>query len=187
MTSEWILLLAASAGGGFLCWWPSGRRSGWSAVYRFLAFEALLGLTLLSRRRWFAAALSTPQVISWLFLAAALTLAVLALSRRPAKPVRADSADQSSEATLALPPRQGIYRVTRHPIYAAALLAGWGLFAKSLTPFDNTSVLCAVLLSGVSLFLVWAARADDAADYVRFGTAYILYARSSKMLIPFIL
>jgi len=156
-------------------------------LYRFLAFEALLGLTLLTRSRWLVAALSTPQVISWLFLAAGLTLAILALSGRPARPAMGDPTNQDPEETPTLPPRRGVYKILRHPIYAAALFMGWGLFAKSLAPFDNASPLCAFLLTGVSLFLVWAARADDRADYLKFGTAYLLYVRSSKMLIPFIL
>ncbi len=182
-----ILFLGASAGGGLVCWWPAGRRSGWSAVYRFLAFEALLGLTLLTRSRWFVGAQTTPQVISWLLLAAGLALAVLALSRRPAPPVMGDPTSQNPDQAPTLPPRPGIYKIVRHPIYAAALFMGWGLFAKSLAPFDNASLLCAFLLTGVSLFLVSAARADDRADYLKFGSAYLLYVRSSKMLIPFVL
>ena len=185
--TDLFFFLGASAGGGLVCWWPAGRRSGWSALYRFLAFEALLGLTLLTRSHWFAGALSTPQVISWLCLAAGLTLAVLALSRRPARPAMGNPTSQDPEETPTLPPRRGVYKIVRHPIYAAALFTGWGLFAKSLAPFDNASLLCAFLLTGVSLFLVWAARTDDRADYLKFGTAYLLYVRSSKMLIPFIL
>jgi len=178
-----IFFVAGSAGGSLLLWLPKSWSSNLSRVYRFLAFELLLGLALLTRDRWLAAPWSVPQVISWIFWAAGCLLAGLGLFRRPSGAALA----QESEAAPALPPPRGIYRRVRHPFYAAALFLGWGLFAKSLTPFDNTALLYAFLLTGVSLFLVSAARADETSDYLKFGSAYALYVRSSKMLIPFIL
>jgi len=184
---DWILFVAASAGGGFVWWRLASRSSGRSALYRFLAFELLLGLAFLTPGRWFVNPLSTPQVISWILLAAGLALALLALFRRPAGQSRDDAADRDPEEPPTLPARQGIYRFVRHPFYGAALFLGWGLFAKGLVPVDNTSFLSAFLLTGVSLFLVSAARADETADYLTFGAAYVVYVRSSKMLIPLIL
>ncbi len=182
-----ILFVAASAGGSLFLWRPYGNSSGPSRLYRFLAFEALLGLALLTRERWFVDPISTPQVVSWIFGAAGLGVAALAVARRPAAREVSASVAPEPEAPPALPPARGIYRWVRHPFYGAALLMGWALFAKALALFDAASVLCALLLTGASLFLVSAARADETADYFRYGSPFALYARSSKMLIPFIL
>ncbi len=182
-----ILFVAISAGGSLVLWRPYGNSSGSSRIYRFLAFEALLGLALLTRERWFVNPISTPQVVSWVFEAAGLGVALLAVARRPTAREVSASVAPEPEAPPALPPPQGIYRRVRHPFYGAALLMGWGLFAKALALFDAASILCALLLTGASLFLVTAARADETADYFRFGSPYALYVRSSKMLIPFIL
>jgi protein-S-isoprenylcysteine O-methyltransferase Ste14 len=186
-----FFFVAGSAGGGLFFWLPNSRSTNLSRRYRFLAFELLLGLSLLTREHWFINPLSTPQVISWLFWAAGLGLALLALFaivQRPSGQLATGLAAQGPDAPPALPPQRGIYKRVRHPIYAAALFFGWGLFAKSLTPpFDNASLFYAFLLTGASLFLVSAARADETADYLQFGSAYALYVRTSKMLIPFIL
>lgn len=182
-----ILFVAASAGGILFLWRPGGTSTGLSRIYRLLAFEALLGLTLLTRGRWFVDPISTPQVVSWILGAAGLGVALLAVARRPAsREVSATVAPEPEEAP-ALPPAQGIYKRVRHPFYGAALLVGWGLFANGLALIDGASVFYALLLTGASLFLVSAARVDETADYVRFGSPYAVYVRSSKMLIPFIL
>jgi protein-S-isoprenylcysteine O-methyltransferase Ste14 len=181
-----LFFVAGSVGGSLFLWLPNGFSSNLSRLYRFLAFETLLGLALSTRERWLIDPASAPQVISYIFWAAGLAVALLAVMRRPigrgAGPMVPESVDPP-----ALPPPRGIYRLVRHPFYAAALFAGWGLFAKSLTPFDNVSLLNAFLLTGASLFLVSAARVDETADYLKFGSAYAFYVRSSKMLIPFIL
>jgi protein-S-isoprenylcysteine O-methyltransferase Ste14 len=182
-----ILFVVVSAGGSLVLWRPAGRSASPSGLYRFLAFELLLVLALLTRERWFVTPLAMPQIASWLLLAAGLALALLALLGRPTDESTGDLAAGDTSETPALPPRQGIYKAVRHPVYAAALFTGWGLFAKSLTPFDSASLLYALLLTGVSLFLVSAARIDETADYLRFGTAYALYMKTSKMLIPFVL
>ena len=182
-----ILFFAASAGGILFLWRPNGTSTGPSRIYRFLAFEALVGLALLTRERWFVDPISTPQLVSWILGAAGLGVALLAVARRPANREASGAVASEPEDAPTLPPARGIYRRVRHPFYGAALLLGWGLFAKGLALFDGASVLYALLLTGASLFLVSAARADETADYIRFGSPYALYVRSSKMLIPYIL
>jgi hypothetical protein len=182
-----ILFVAGSAVGGLTLGWWAGRSGSPSGLYRFLAFELLLILALLTRGRWLALPVSAPQFIAWAFWAAALGLALPALFGLPADATPGDQpASLTAEAPLPLPPRRGIYKVVRHPFYAAALLTGWGLFSQSLAIFDNAAVIYAFLLTGASLFLVSSARADETTDYLRFGTAYALYIKTSKMLIPFI-
>jgi protein-S-isoprenylcysteine O-methyltransferase Ste14 len=184
--SDLILFAVGSVVGGLSLWWWTGRSASPSRLYRLLAFELLLVLALLTRQRWLAPTLAAPQIIAWVFWAAALGLALPALFRRPADLADGDLAAEIDETPLSLPPRQGIYKVVRHPFYAAALLAGWGFFSQSLAIFDNAALLYAFLLTGASLFLVSAARADEAAAYLRYGAAYALYLKSSKMLIPFV-
>jgi len=182
-----IVFVAGSAGGSLLLFLPNTYCPALSRVYRFLAFEALLGLALLARGRWFVDPLSAPEVISWAFWMAGLAVGLLAAVQWPTShPARTPVAAASEEPPI-LPPPRGIYRRVRHPFYGAALLAGWGVFAQSLMPFDDAILIYALLLTGASLFLVSAARADETADYLKFGSPYALYARSSKMLIPFIL
>jgi protein-S-isoprenylcysteine O-methyltransferase Ste14 len=181
-----ILFVAVSAGGGLLLWQTTVRSFSPAGLYRFLAFELLLALAWLTREHWFLYPLSVPQLISWLFWAAGLALALPALFRPLSDQSTGDLAGRDADAPLPMPPRRGIYKAVRHPFYAAALFTGWGFFAKSLASFDNASMLYACLLTGASLFLVSAARADEAADYARFGAAYALYIKASKMLIPFV-
>ena len=181
------LFLTLSAAGAVAIWWTAGRRLGASSLSQFLAMESLLGLALLTRTQWFANPWSRAQIIAWICWAMAGLLAVLGLGGRPRPAADTNQITPELDTPRPLPARQGIYRIVRHPYYAAALFLGWGLFATSLSSVNQAALLYAFLLTGASLFLVAAARADETTDYLTYGAAYATYVRTSKMLIPFIL
>ena len=158
-----LLLSRTSAGAGGAEW-----------IYRPAALELLLILTLLQREHWFEQPFSTPQLFSWLFLMIALGLAVSAWLPRGAN---------SGATPLA---RRGIYRLIRHPFYAALLFLGWGVFFKSLARIDGLAFLEALLLACATLLLISAARVEETDDYARWGAEYTGYLKATKMFIPFL-
>ena len=180
-----LILLAVTLAMSGVILWRATDRTG-PRLYRVMAVELLLILAFQTRLRWFAPPLSTSQMIFWGFVLAGGTLVGLGFAQRPVNPPQGHPTLTATDEPF-LPAQQGVYKIVRHPFYAAALFVGWGLFAMSLTPFDNSSLLYACLFTSASLFLVSAARADETTDYLKYGAPYALYVKTSKMLIPFVL
>ncbi len=153
--------------------------------YRFLAWEAILGLVVLNARVWFDDPFGWHQVGSWTLLTSSIVSLVLGAaelgSRGQQNPLkRRESELLPFERTTQLV-SDGIYRYIRHPMYSSLLLLAWGVFLKDPGPvgalFAIASTLC----------LIAAAKWDEQECLQVFGAAYRDYMKRTKMLLPYIL
>jgi len=142
---------------------------------RFLAFVSLLGLIFLNADRWFADPFSGRQIVSWIFMAGSLFLAVhgFTLIKTEGNPT-GDFEDTTSLIT------RGAYRFIRHPMYSSLLLFGLGAFLKS--PSLLGGGLVGALFTGVIL----TARIEEKHNLERFGEEYQQYMDKTKCFIPYI-
>ncbi len=152
--------------------------------YRFFAWEAIVGSTLLNLGDWFRDLFSWHQLISWSLLSLSLFLAVhsFRLLKRVGRP---DSARDETpmigiEKTTTLV-TVGAYRTIRHPLYSSLLLLAWGVFFKSPSWLDGLLAMVA------TLFLVATARAEERENLRYFGPPYGEYMKRTKMFIPYLL
>lgn len=144
--------------------------------YRFLGFEALLGLIILNIDKWFLSPTSPFQIISWILLISSTFLAVHSFYLL----YKYGGTEGGIENTTVIV-RTGIYRFIRHPLYSSLLWLAWGVFFKS--PTIGASIL--VSFSTLSLFLT--AKVEEAESARKFGAEYLDYMKSTKMFIPYIL
>ena len=153
--------------------------------FRFLAWEAIVGLTLLNAPVWFRRWLSWNQIISWILLLVSFIPLGLGIGglrlRGQADPIaRGDRALLAFERTTKLVV-VGVFRYIRHPMYCSLLLLTWGLFFKGL------SAVGGVLASAATLCLLLTARADEAECLRAFGNDYRNYMQRTRMFIPYVL
>jgi protein-S-isoprenylcysteine O-methyltransferase Ste14 len=149
---------------------PHGHR-----FYRFFAFESLLGLVLLNTDTWFRDPFSSIQLFSWVFLASSLVLAIHGFRLL----YIAGSPEGDIENTTQLV-TTGVYRYIRHPLYCSLLLGGVGAFLKDPS-FPG------LLLFIILFFFVYATgRVEERDNLKKFGSAYRLYMKKTKMYIPFL-
>ena len=151
--------------------------------YRFLAWEAILALILINLNVWFRDPFSWYQLISWFLLAVSLFLVIhgaLLLKRLgKADARREDPSLLDFEKTTSLV-TVGAYRYIRHPLYSSLLFLAWGVF------FKDPSWPGGLLALAATLFLVAAAKMEEAEDIRFFGPAYRAYMKQTRMFIPFL-
>jgi protein-S-isoprenylcysteine O-methyltransferase Ste14 len=151
--------------------------------YRFFAWEGILALALLNVPVWFHDPFSWYQLISWVLLAIAAFLVIhgALLLRAMGKPdeQRNETPMIAFEKTTTLV-TAGAYHYIRHPLYSSLLFLAWGIFFKS--PSWPGGLLAVV----VTLFLVAAARVEEAEDLAFFGQPYREYMTRTKMFIPYL-
>ena len=142
---------------------------------RFFAFESLFALVLLNVRSWFRDPLSLSQLISWIFLASSLGLAIhgFRLLRVAGSP-REDFENTTQLVMI------GAYRFIRHPLYCSLLLAGVGAFLKA------PSILGFLLFTFVFIFVFQTAKVEEKDNIERFGDEYLAYIKTTRMFIPFL-
>lgn len=143
---------------------------------RFFAFESLLALVLLNAQSWFRDPLSPRQLIAWIFLASSMVLALhgfrlLRISGSPEK----DIEDTTQLVTT------GAYRYIRHPLYCSLLLGGVGAFLK------DPSYLGFPLLALVFVFVFITAKVEEENNIERFGDKYLIYMKTTRMFLPFLI
>jgi protein-S-isoprenylcysteine O-methyltransferase Ste14 len=177
------LFLAASAA-ILLLSWRSLKDARTHGFYRFFAFELLLGLILWNAPLWWRDPFSGRQLVSYLFGAISICLAIegfqlLRVIGRPA-PASAESANLAFENTTTLV-TVGAYRWIRHPLYASLLALTWCAWLKN--PFGLASI---VLTLGASGFLLATALAEERENLQRFGAAYTAYKKRTRRFIPFV-
>jgi protein-S-isoprenylcysteine O-methyltransferase Ste14 len=151
--------------------------------YRFLVWEVILALALLTIDRWFRDLFSWHQLISWVLLAVSVFLLIHGASLLKhvgaPDPQRNDPTLMWWEKTSTLV-TVGAYRYIRHPMYSSLLFAAWGLFFKA------PSTASGLLALAAALFLVAAARIEEVEDLRYFGAAYREYMEGTKLFIPFL-
>jgi protein-S-isoprenylcysteine O-methyltransferase Ste14 len=142
---------------------------------RFMAFESILSLIFLNAANWFVDPFSFIHIMSWLFLAGSLVLAVLGFYTLKSKGKPEGDFEDTTELITS-----GVYRFIRHPLYASLLLLGLGAFLKDPSALGGGLVV--TLLLGVFL----TARIEERHNLERFGTEYLEYSKSTKRFIPYI-
>jgi protein-S-isoprenylcysteine O-methyltransferase Ste14 len=152
--------------------------------YRFLAWEAMLGLLILNRTAWFVDPLSVHQIVSWLLLMISTVLVIdgarlLYLVGKP-DAARQDESLLDFEKTSRLV-TSGTYRYIRHPLYSSLIFLTGGIF------FKDPTWVGLLLAAAASSFLVMTARADEKECIRFFGQEYEEYMKRTKMFVPFVL
>jgi protein-S-isoprenylcysteine O-methyltransferase Ste14 len=151
--------------------------------YRFLAWEAILGLALLDIDAWFRDPFSWHQLISWPLLVISAFLVVVGVRLLKQRGVpnaqRDDVPLVAFEKTTTLV-TTGAYRYIRHPLYSSLLFLAWGIFFKA------PSWLGGLLAVAATLSLVATARVEEAENLRFFGEPYRLYRQQTRMFIPFL-
>lgn len=142
---------------------------------RFLAFVSLLGLIFHNADRWFVDPFSVRQIVSWIFLASSLFLAVhgFTLIKTEGNPT-GDFEDTTNLITW------GAYRFIRHPLYSSLLLFGLGAFLK------GPSLLGGGLVGALFMGVILTARIEEKHNLERFGEEYQQYMDKTKRFIPYI-
>jgi len=143
--------------------------------YMFFAFESLLVLMFFNIHAFVEGIFSWYHVISWVLL---LISASLALSGFYSLKTRGRAVEGWEETTHLI--TGGIFRYTRHPLYASLILLGTGIFIKNITLQSAIPVFVAIS------FLVAASIVEEKENLRKFGSAYDEYRKTSKAYIPFI-
>lgn len=152
------------------------RRPHRHRFMRFFAFESLLALVILNAGVWFRDPLSPRQLVSWLFLAASLALAVAGFRYlRVAGSPEGDIEETTQLVTT------GPYRWIRHPLYCSLLLMGVGAFLKAL------SFIGGLLFVFLAIFVYATAKVEERENLDRFGPGYQEYMAQTKMFIPYVI
>jgi protein-S-isoprenylcysteine O-methyltransferase Ste14 len=143
---------------------------------RFFAFESILGLVLINAGDWFRNPLSLRQLVSWIFLASSVGLAIHGfLLLRIAGSPKHDIEETTRLVTI------GAYRYIRHPLYSSLLLGGFGAFLK------NPSFLGLILFLILTGFVFVTGKIEEGENVERFGKQYRTYMEITKMFIPFLI
>lgn len=151
--------------------------------YRFFGWEGLAWLLAVNYRHWFENPFSVYQLISWTLLLYSIWLVGAGMYEilRKGKPSssRNDSKLFGFEKTTELV-ETGVFRHTRHPLYASLIFVTWGILLK------NPSVnLCIISLVSTCLFYL-TSRYDEKECIAFFGEKYKIYMNKTKMFIPFV-
>lgn len=142
---------------------------------RFLAFVSLLGLIFHNADRWFVDPFSVRQIVSWIFLASSLFLAVHGFTLIKTEGNQTgDFEDTTNLITW------GAYRFIRHPLYSSLLLFGLGAFLK------GPSLLGGGLVGALLIGVILTARIEEKHNLERFGEEYQQYMDKTKRFIPYI-
>ena len=143
---------------------------------RFFAFESFFALVLLNAKSWFWDPLSPRQLVSWIFLASSLILAIHGfwLLRMEGFPV-GDIEDTTQLIRI------GAFRYIRHPLYCSLLPGGIGALLKA------PSIPGFLLFTFVSVFVFVTAKVEEQDNIERFGDEYLAYMKTTKMFIPFVI
>ena len=142
---------------------------------RFLAFESLLSLIFLNAKEWFVDPFSFIHILSWLFLAASLVLAILGFYTLKSKGKPEGDFEDTTELITS-----GVYRFIRHPLYASLLWFGLGAFLK------DPSILAGLLIGSLAVGVFLTARIEERHNLDRFGEEYREYSRRTKRFVPYL-
>lgn len=143
---------------------------------RFFAFISLIGLVLLNANSWFRNPFSFRQIVSWLFLAGSLGLALhgFHLLRTGGNPK--DDIEETTQLVSI-----GAYRFIRHPLYCSLLLGGVGAFLK------EPSYVALILFLILAGFVFLTGKFEEVENLKRLGEKYEDYMETTKMFIPFLI
>jgi protein-S-isoprenylcysteine O-methyltransferase Ste14 len=151
--------------------------------YRFFSWECMAWLFAANYKFWFVNPFSINQIISWILLiySAYLVIAGLLLIKMIGKPsnIRDEKNLFGFEKTTELIDT-GVFKYTRHPLYASLIFLTWAVFLKS-----PEAVLFVIALMS-TVFLYFTSKFDEKECINYFGENYKEYMKRTKMFIPFI-
>ena len=151
--------------------------------YRFFGWEGLAWVLAVNYRHWFENPFSINQLISWILLLYSIWLVGAGMYEilRKGKPSssRNDSKLFSFEKTTELV-ETGVFRNTRHPLYASLIFVSWGIFLK------NPTLILAVITVVSTVLFYLTSRYDEKECIAYFGEKYSNYMKHTSMFIPFI-
>jgi protein-S-isoprenylcysteine O-methyltransferase Ste14 len=158
----------------------SARNHGF---YRFFAWELMLWLLISNIRFWFHNPFAINQIASWILLLASIYPVADGLHQfRAAGRIDAKRNDPTLfgfEHTTSLI-TTGIYRLIRHPMYAALLYLNWGIMLK------NPDFLNLAWALAASAFLYLTVRVEERENLTYFGEAYRDYMKRTRRFVPWI-
>lgn len=108
-----------------------------------------------------------------------LGINALTTKGKPVKHRKDDSSLLTFEKTTTLI-TTGIFHYIRHPMYSSLLWLAWGVF------FKHPDWPGGILALAASLFLIIAARVEEAESIRFFGAPYQDYIKQTKMFVPFL-
>ena len=151
--------------------------------FRFFAWEIMLWILISNIPFWFKDPFSTHQLASWILLCVSIWPVADSLYRFKVagriSDERKDPSLFSFEHTTRLI-TSGVYRVIRHPMYAALLYLNWGIALKN----PSLIILAYAVLASVFLFLT--VKTEEREDIAFFGDEYREYMKHTKMFVPWI-
>jgi len=151
--------------------------------YRFFSWECMAWLLASNYKYWFVNPFSAAQIASWILLCYAGYLAIMGLILMIRKGKPRSTRDEKTlfqfEKTTQLIDT-GVFKYTRHPLYASLIFLTWGIFLK------NPTVILFVFALTSTIFLYFTSLFDEKECTKYFGDEYIDYMKRSKMFIPFI-
>lgn len=155
--------------------WYSLKHPRSHGFFRFFAFESI-GLEItLNLLVWFDDPFSFLHIISWLFLALSILVALHSfwLIKQRGLP-----AGNFENTTILV--NMGIYRFIRHPLYLSLALLSAGAFLKQINYWT-------ILLFSISLISIYlTGKNEETENLAKFGVNYQEYIDNTKMFIPFI-
>ncbi len=155
--------------------WPSLKNPRSHGFFRFFAFESIGLEIVLNLTVWFKDPFSILHIISWLFLALSILVALHSfwLIKRRGRP------SGNIENTTQLI-NSGIFRFIRHPLYFSLALMSVGTLLKQIDIW--TTLLFAISL--ISIYLT--GKNEETENLAKFGVNYQEYMNNTKMFIPMI-
>lgn len=142
---------------------------------RFFAFESIIGLVLLNVKSWFLNPSSLCQIVSWIFLAGSLVLALHGFRQLHVAGAPKDDIEETTRLVTT-----GVYRYIRHPLYCSLLLVGIGAFLKEPSFF---ALFLFLVLAG---FVFASGKVEENENIKKFGEEYYKYKKTTRMFIPFL-
>ncbi len=151
--------------------------------YRYFSWVCMSWLFASNYKFWFFDPFNLYQIISWILLFYSLYLVIagglfILLKGKPSQE-RNEKNLFGFEKTTELV-ETGVFRYTRHPLYASLIFVTWGIYLKNPT----LELIIFALLSTVFLYIT--SRYDEKECINYFGDKYKNYMKRTKMFIPFV-
>ena len=179
---EWIAFIAGTMVLAYISR-ASLRAPKSHGFYRFFAWELMLVLVVLNLDGWYDAPLALDQTVSGVLMGISLLLVVTSYSTLRQFGQQDDNRNDTPllvfEKTTVLV-THGIYRYIRHPMYSSLIFLDWGLYFKQI------AWLNAIIALTASIFLAFAAFAEEGENIRYFGAQYQDYMKRCKRFVPFL-
>jgi protein-S-isoprenylcysteine O-methyltransferase Ste14 len=157
-------------------WFVSIREKRYHGIPRFFVFEGLLILGLFQSPSWFDDPWSMLQILSWALFLVSVYYAVygIYIYLKIGKP--GPNFEETSKLVTT-----GLYKYIRHPMYAALLFLGTGMFLKDV---NLVSAMITVVMA-VAVYLT--CKVEEKEMIKRFGNEYRNYMKKTRLWIPFLI